>query len=323
MQKRRTIAGDMPTPKAAVSPAYDNASNLTATGDSSNKLFRSIDNTRVQAQVSERPQCKFFLLSAGVVVASVSMMAFALVSVTSTPREEPFHRLDINITPATWWNPGRTRHQLGVAKVEPKLEPKLEQPGSSYVAKAALLDNQFERVGLQHPTTSFAEGPVKHAHGPMENFAGGSGRRILRRPVPTLRPTTTGETNVPHDGATPVHYVIEIRPNLEQAQNFSFSGSVTITFACRVETQRIALHAAASLMVTVSNVVATFRTIQKPLHVGKTWRDAIGELFVIHLKETLHKNERYNITLNFAGTIGEEPRGLYRVSYHDTNKTTR
>ncbi|KAL1422180.1 hypothetical protein MTO96_022392 [Rhipicephalus appendiculatus] len=96
-----------------------------------------------------------------------------------------------------------------------------------------------------------------------------------------------------------------------------FNGTVTITFVCRKRTDKIALHAAAGLAVDVLNVVATFRSVQKPLRIDNTSRNVLEDLYHIRLRDQLHRNERYNLTLRFSGTVGTEPKGLYRVGYTD------
>ncbi|CAN7980917.1 unnamed protein product, partial [Ixodes pacificus] len=286
--------------------------------DSSNKLFRTVDSDSVQAPEAKRQQWQLFFLSTGFVAAVVVIFAFAAVSINDTlSQQNRTQPPGVKLGPVTWWSSSRS---VGPSHVGGDVLPtrKIKAPS---VAKAFQLDENAMSRLMDAPTTTEPSVPEEtDVPVPTEDD-------ISTKETPNLgnvSPTNAARNpNVTRKGYVPVHYVLEVQPNLEPSQNFSFNGTVEITFACRLRTALITLHAAPGLSVEVLYLTATFRSVPKPLRVEKTWRNLIKDEFVIQLKDRLHKNERYNLSLKFSGKMGTEPKGLYRVSYRDRNKDER
>ncbi|KAH7951937.1 hypothetical protein HPB52_015491 [Rhipicephalus sanguineus] len=226
----------------------------------------------------------------------------------------------------TWWYFGTNTHagaatatNTTIGNVLPRLrsgdEETSDQESSietmrnmKHVVNAPLLPPEPVNAGIQK------HGSEQGAQVAEKNATDATNPGTTRLPS---TPTVHGTRRVGLEGSTPIHYVLEIEPSMDEATNFSFNGTVTITFVCRKRTDKIALHAAPGLAVDVLNVVATFRSVQKPLRIDNTSRNVIEDLYHIRLREQLHRNERYNVTLRFSGTVGTEPKGLYRVGYID------
>ncbi|KAK8789152.1 hypothetical protein V5799_021065 [Amblyomma americanum] len=299
--------------------------------DPSNKLFRSIDSDSAQAPVVKHQSWQLACLASCFVISVVIMMGFSAASVAGSPQRAPPPGRQHSSGLArviTWWHLGpATRTKAAAAPatnatvgsfVLPKLRSREDYDDSEpsdrllphrrdHFINAILLPTEPASAGMKGLVPQ-AEPQAQVTERAVDATSGASG-------VP--KASTTRGRRVFLEGSTPVHYVLEVEPGLEEASNFTFNGTVTVTFVCRRRTDKIALHAAASLTVDVLNIVATFRSVQKPLRIDNTSRNVLEDLYLIRLKEQLHRNERYNLTLRFSGTVGTEPKGLYRVSYVD------
>ncbi|CAN7984090.1 unnamed protein product [Ixodes hexagonus] len=292
------------------------ATNAMTMNDSSNKLFRSIDSASVQAPEAKRQQWQLFFLSAGFVVAVLGILAFAAVS---RSRQNTDRTPISKMGSVTWWYSVQSGLNSNRRDALPTRRAKV--PGT---AKAFRLEEEIMKARLiVAPATTQLTAPEEtneKASTPPENST------LTTENRSSGNVSTTDETRSPNANRVsyvPVHYVLEIQPNLEFSENFSFNGTVSITFACRARTAQVTLNAAPGLSVEVLYLTATFRSVPRPLRVGKTWRNLAKDEFVIRLADNLHKNERYNLSLKFSGKMDVEPKGLYRVSYHDSNKTER
>lgn len=301
--------------------------------DSSSKLFRSIDRDSAQAAVVKHQPWQLVCMGSCFVISVVVMMGFGAASVSSSPHRS----LPATVVgprrgggraggALTWWYFGANTHapaatatttNTTIGNVLPRLRSEETSDEESSietlrrlkdVVNAPLLPSEPVNAGIQKLESLAAQ----QAQATEKNTTDSTNPAATRLPI---TPTARGARRVALDGSTPVHYVLEIEPSLDEATNFSFNGTVTVTFVCRKRTDKIALHAAAVLAVDVLNIVATFRSVQKPLRIDNTSRNVLEDLYVIRLKEQLHRNERYNLTLRFSGTVGTDPKGLYRVSY--------
>ncbi|KAH6930553.1 hypothetical protein HPB50_014719 [Hyalomma asiaticum] len=304
--------------------------------DPSSMIIRSIDSDSVQeAAVKQQPWQLAFLASC-FLVSVVVMMGFGAASVSgpqhrALPTTVGYRRGVGRARGAlTWWYSNTNAHagaataatttNVTIGDALPRLrsgdEDVSDQESSietlrslRHAANAPLLPSESANAGIQKLESEAAQ------QGAQEKYATDSTNPSATH-LPST-PTAHGTRRVSPEGSTPVHYVLEIEPSLDEATNFSFNGTVTITFVCRKRTDKIALHAAAGLTVDVLNIVATFRSVQKPLRIDNTSRNVLEDLYHIRLREQLHRNERYNLTLRFSGTVGTEPKGLYRVGYID------
>ncbi|XP_077564770.1 aminopeptidase N-like isoform X2 [Haemaphysalis longicornis] len=257
------------------------------------------------------------------------MMFFGAVSVMSTPPHGPPPPAPTRGQrggTVTWWDIGPASAKAAAANasirdVLPMLRTEnWEPPGEPFGEWHPLKRGNVYQAGLLATTDSVStEGNKEFASGAASPALAAEKDQVdSRSPRMTKTPTPRGRRGS-LEGLTPVHYVLEIQPSLEEAANFTFNGTVTITFACRTRTDKVAVHAAAGLAVDVLSIAAAFRSAQKPLRVENASRSALQDLYLVRLREQLHRNVRYNLTLRFAGTVGTEPKGLYRVSYADAH----
>lgn len=298
--------------------------------DSDSKRFRSTDSDSAQTLVVNHQPWQLICLASCFMISVVVTMGFGAASVSGSPHRSlsttavPRRSVGRARGALTWWY-FRTNSHSGLATA---------------TTTNTTVGNVLPRLLSGDEETSDQESPI----GSLRNMKRADNAHLLLPPDPAnagiqqgakvseknatdttsaeatglpSTPTVRGTRRVELEGSTPIHYVLEIEPSMDEATNFSFNGTVTITFVCRKRTDRIALHAAPGLAVDVLNIVATFRSVQKPLRVENTSRNVIEELYHIRLREQLHRNERYNLTLRFSGTVGTEPKGLYRVGYVD------
>lgn len=302
--------------------------NRTKRGSSS-KPFRSIDSDSAPASVVKHQPWPLICLVSGFVISVAIMMFFGAVSVMSTPPHGPPPPAPTRGQrggTVTWWDIGPASAKAAAANasirdVLPMLRTEnWEPPGEPFGEWHPLKRGNVYQAGLLATTDSVStEGNKEFASGAASPALAAEKDQVdSRSPRMTKTPTPRGRRGS-LEGLTPVHYVLEIQPSLEEAANFTFNGTVTITFACRTRTDKVAVHAAAGLAVDVLSIAAAFRSAQKPLRVENASRSALQDLYLVRLREQLHRNVRYNLTLRFAGTVGTEPKGLYRVSYADAH----
>ncbi|XP_075749184.1 aminopeptidase N-like [Rhipicephalus microplus] len=298
--------------------------------DSGSKRFRSTDSDSAQTLVVKHQPWQLICLASCFVISVVVTMGFGAASVSGSPHRSlstsavPRRSVGRARGALTWWY-FRTNSHSGLAtatttnttvgNVLPRLLSGDEETSDQESSIGSLRNmKRADNAHLLLPPDSANAGVQQGAKVSEKNTTDATSAETTGLPS---TPTVRGTRRVELEGSTPIHYVLEIEPSMDEATNFSFNGTVTLTFVCRKRTDRIALHAAPGLAVDVLNIVATFRSVQKPLRVENTSRNVIEDLYHIRLREQLHRNERYNLTLRFSGTVGTEPKGLYRVGYVD------
>ncbi|XP_064471590.1 aminopeptidase N-like isoform X2 [Ornithodoros turicata] len=290
------------------SKEHTSATNPSEINDSSNKLYRPVASSNADTTLkSQRRWWPCLVLASATVIMCASIGSFVGVSMGSTSQIHSVVHDTTKARPVTWWYADVPKEIQAGRKLRIKDMPHARPVRKSFrlVRKVTLFSDITEPGSAvssdKQETAGYLTAPTEPVH--------------LNETSSTTLTSSTSSPMKLEEGISPVHYVVEIHPNLEG--KFEFNGSVTVTFVCRARTSKIALHATAGLQVEVVNLVATFRTVQKPLPLDKITRSFPNDLVVIHLKENLHKNEHYNLTLTYHGVVGEEATGLYRTMYYN------
>lgn len=116
----------------------------------------------------------------------------------------------------------------------------------------------------------------------------------------------------------PTSYEVWIQTDVNELDNFTFSGTVSINAIVEGKTQNITLHSSgldhSDVLVHVRNetvAISRIEIIEK------------YDFMVIVLNEELQVGENVLVKIGFAGHLNEEMRGFYRSSYVDGNNETR
>lgn len=279
--------------------------------DSGNKLIRPVNSSSVEAKDSQWRWWPCLILSSATVVMMASVGSFTGITAVDAPPNATIVKSIAQPSSITWWYIAVTRSDLAPRKANFRDIP-----------RARPMSNSFRLLGKIEKAVSETT-DISLALNKVDEPVLAETTPSLSSPTDLMTTTKRVRSGSLEEGLSPVHYVLEIHPVLETSSNFSFTGYVVVTFICRIRTSRIALHATAMLQVKVVRLVATFRTVQEPLPIEKVARSFSEDLIIVHLKENLHKNEHYNLTLAFSGLMGEEMDGLYRASYYDPSGTVR
>ncbi|XP_061390812.1 thyrotropin-releasing hormone-degrading ectoenzyme-like [Musca vetustissima] len=140
----------------------------------------------------------------------------------------------------------------------------------------------------------------------------------------------TSESSYSHyrlpSAVKPDHYHLKLITYLEESNNFTFSGKVSIEFEVLEETSNITLHVR---NLTVDKEQIALHNIPGDVDVNNfnfclQNIETIPEhdYYIIQLCEPLSSGQRYNLTLSFEGILNDDLTGYYRSSYvNEMNET--
>lgn len=119
----------------------------------------------------------------------------------------------------------------------------------------------------------------------------------------------------------PINYIIEIEPFFTGPNEFTFSGSATITFRSLTTTNEIVLH---QNELTINELLTTLTLASNPgsqtIITGTTW-DNVTHLYTLHTASTLAPNVEYRLSFVYTGILSSDMRGFYRSSYVENQVT--
>ncbi|XP_041367071.1 aminopeptidase N-like [Gigantopelta aegis] len=118
---------------------------------------------------------------------------------------------------------------------------------------------------------------------------------------------------------TPVHYDIELFPNIYSSnpKNFTFSGTVVIEIKVLNSTRTITLHADAfNITETSMQLLDGGKRLDLPI-ITYTHSDDVRQFYVIHLDRELQTGQTFLLTMRFEGEMRHDSVGLYTTYYLD------
>ncbi|XP_064471424.1 aminopeptidase N-like [Ornithodoros turicata] len=116
----------------------------------------------------------------------------------------------------------------------------------------------------------------------------------------------------------PSRYDLELKPDLKD--NFGFTGSVTVTIDCLLETDNVTLHAN---KLDVYDVSVTTAGSNDVVPHGDVYKVDDLQFLVVPLKNKLKKGGVYSLRMRFNGTLADDLAGFYRSSYKTREDQTR
>nr|AMO02527.1 aminopeptidase N3 [Tityus serrulatus] len=116
----------------------------------------------------------------------------------------------------------------------------------------------------------------------------------------------------------PRHYIIEIKSYLTP-NNFKFEGKEQITLECVQKTDEIFIHA---LNLAIDEEEINLRSENNDVKISHVKHYPDIHLVLIKLKQDLHPNSSYNLSLNFSGNIFDDGLGFYYSSYKNSENNT-
>ena len=146
---------------------------------------------------------------------------------------------------------------------------------------------------------------------------------MLTTPAPqeaatTPKPTETLDIRLP-GSITPVHYDIQIRPDIygDNPENFKFSGSVIITVDVKSSTDDIILHSN-KLTIQKESIKVRLHGASDHIPVDLDGIELIPnphQFLKIPMKSSLEAGKTYHVEISFSGKIENDLRGIYYSSY--------
>lgn len=116
----------------------------------------------------------------------------------------------------------------------------------------------------------------------------------------------------------PMHYALELKPDLEDT--FTFVGSVAVTILCITETDNVKLH---TNKLDVFNVSVHKEGSGEVVPFGAVQKVDDLEFLVVPLGRKLEKGASYVLRMGFNGTLADDLAGFYRSSYKTTDNKIR
>lgn len=119
----------------------------------------------------------------------------------------------------------------------------------------------------------------------------------------------------------PEHYDIELQPYIIE-NNFTFDGKVKIVIKVLEPTDNVTVHIN---NVTVESGSVRLRDLQsrKDQEIWSKSQDEEKQFYILHLKENLKKDAKYEIYMEYVGSLNDQLTGFYRSSYTDPNGNKR
>lgn len=117
----------------------------------------------------------------------------------------------------------------------------------------------------------------------------------------------------------PTSYEVWIQTDVNELDNFTFSGTVSINAIVEGKTQNITLHSSG----LDHNDILTLRVRNETVGINRIEIIEKYDFMVIVLNEELQVGENISVKIRFSGHLNEEMRGFYRSSYVDGNGKTR
>lgn len=117
---------------------------------------------------------------------------------------------------------------------------------------------------------------------------------------------------------TPSSYNIWLMTDINELDNFTFTGSVDINASVAQKTNKIVLH---SSKLTHNSI--SVHAGDKAVTVVKTEKNEKYDFLIIELAQELQVGQKLTVAIEFAGHLNEEMRGFYKSSYVDEDGKTR
>ncbi|ELT91342.1 hypothetical protein CAPTEDRAFT_224136 [Capitella teleta] len=139
-------------------------------------------------------------------------------------------------------------------------------------------------------------------------------------PLPTAQPDRPEDYLLPDD-LVPVHYDIELRPDIygSDADDFAFTGYSVMHFWCRTATDTVVMHIN-YLSIDNSSIVVRSSS-GSIIPVTQTRHRPEFYFYDIVLGESLIVGENYTISTNFSGPLSQNMAGMYWSSYPEEGQT--
>ncbi|KAJ8889307.1 hypothetical protein PR048_008805 [Dryococelus australis] len=118
----------------------------------------------------------------------------------------------------------------------------------------------------------------------------------------------------------PVHYDLQLHPNLEG--DFRFNGTVAITLRADHPTVNITFHTSDIDVVEDSVSVTAISKAESALKVTAQTGDEERSFYTVTLDSPLAAKEEYILKMDYHGYHRTTTRGFYRSSYLDRNNNT-
>ncbi|KAK8728890.1 hypothetical protein OTU49_008846 [Cherax quadricarinatus] len=114
----------------------------------------------------------------------------------------------------------------------------------------------------------------------------------------------------------PLHYQVRLQPFING--NFSIHGHVKVDFLVLTATHYVVLHMADIVSLNHTTKVVEKESKQEQRILQQKYSSSRMFYFIL-LQEALTEDTTYTLSLDFVGTLGEQPRGFYRSSYLKEN----
>lgn len=138
----------------------------------------------------------------------------------------------------------------------------------------------------------------------------------------TFDASDTNEVNYRLPNNTrPENYTISLETNIH-ANNFDFSGEVTITLIALESTKNITIHHRQLTIDTSDCCVLQRDGMPRPIKIDVT-EDKTTEFLVFTVADGLEKDQRYKLYIKYNGTLRTDMAGFYRSSYVNSDNQTR
>ncbi|XP_047472757.1 aminopeptidase N-like isoform X1 [Penaeus chinensis] len=148
-----------------------------------------------------------------------------------------------------------------------------------------------------------------------------SNEEPLKQTAATIRANEGGELDIRLPRSLrPLHYVIKLQPFING--NFSILGHVEVEMEVLEPTSNITLHM--DDIITKNDTVKVF-TLNERAVVGikKQQYDPERQFYIAHLEKQLEKGEKYVLSMDFLGSLGDLLQGFYKSTYKDIDGTTK